>query len=110
MAEDDEMELKALFAPATKDGVIDAETLSELQFITRVHSLPAQELFYKWESYCLKMGDNDMRLNAQTVKSLKQDVQDHFEKEIKHKSHNLNTGKRSTGTPRAGGGDGVFGM
>lgn len=109
MAEYDN-ELNDLFASATASGgPIEADVLTELQSIMRLHSLPPQELFYKWESYSIKMGQDDMKLDIDTVRALKQNVQDGLEKENrKAKAHASN--KRVGATPRNAGNNDVFGM
>jgi hypothetical protein len=110
MAEQDIEELNALFAspPASE---LEPDVLSELQSIMRLHSIPPQELFYKWESYSIKMGSDDMKLNIDTARALKRDVQDGLEREARNKTHVRQADKRTGATPRAGahGGD-VLGM
>jgi DNA polymerase alpha subunit B len=103
-------ELNELFSPASPDG-LPKDVLAELQSILRVHSITPQELFYKWESFCLKMGAEEMKLTLDTVRQLKQDVQDTLERESRGKV-GRQTEKRSapTATPRATGTTDVFGM
>lgn len=110
MAEIDN-ELNDLFSSATlSGGPIEADVLAELHSIMRLHSIPPQELFYKWESYSIKMGQDDMELNIDTVRALKQNVQDGLEKENrKTKAHASN--KRVGAIPRnVGISSDVFGM
>ncbi|KAB8296209.1 hypothetical protein EYC80_008992 [Monilinia laxa] len=110
MAEVDN-ELNDLFSSATGSGrPIEADVLAELHSIMRLHSLPPQELFYKWESYSIQMGQDDMKLDIDTVRALKQNVQDGLEKENrKTKAHASN--KRVGATPRnVGNSNDVFGM
>jgi DNA polymerase alpha subunit B len=106
-------ELNALFAPSSSSG-LPADVLGELQSMLRLHSISAQELFYKWESYSLKMGPDDTMLNLETVRAFKKDVQDALERESKGKSHvRGGTDKRNGvgATPRAVTTNGdVFGM
>lgn len=103
-------ELNELFSPASPDG-LPKDVLAELQSILRVHSIPPQELFYKWESFCLKMGTEDMKLNIDTVRQFKRDVQDTLERESRQKT-GRQTEKRSApmATPRAAASTDVFGM
>jgi len=58
----------------------------------------------------MKMGMDDMKLNMDTARALKQDVQDGLERENRSKAH-LQTNKRGGATPRnvTNNGD-VFGM
>ncbi|KAF7865497.1 hypothetical protein EAF04_006471 [Stromatinia cepivora] len=109
--DENDNELNDLFSPATASGgPIEADVLTELQSIMRLHSIPPQELFYKWESYSIKMGQDDMKLDIDTVRALKQNVQDGLEKENrKTKAHTSN--KRMGAAPRnVGNNNDVFGM
>jgi DNA polymerase alpha subunit B len=109
MAESTESELRERFVPAAC-AELEPDVLSELQSIMRLHSIDVQELWYKWESYSMKMGQDDMKLNIDTARALKQDVQDGLERENRSKAH-LQTNKRGGATPRnvTNSGD-VFGM
>jgi len=102
-------ELNELFAASYSEG-LPKDVLAELQSILRVHSITAEELFYKWESYSIKMGD-EMKLNMDTVRSFKRDVQEALERETRGKA-GRQTEKRNavTATPRAAAGADVFGM
>lgn len=110
MAENDS-ELNDLFSSATASGEpLEADVLTELHSIMRLHSIPPQELFYKWESYSIKMGQDDMKLDIDTVRALKQSVQDGLEKENR-KTKAQTSNKRVGATPRnAGNNNDVFGM
>ncbi|KAL3472874.1 DNA polymerase alpha subunit B N-terminal-domain-containing protein [Aspergillus californicus] len=105
-------ELTDLFTPSAPDG-IPADILAELQSIMRVHGIPAQELFYRWESYCLRMGSEETKLDLDTVRLFKRDVQENLERQARGR-HQVE--KRGGPAPRAAaaaggavGGD-VFGM
>ena len=78
-------ELNELFAGSSPDG-LRRDVLLELQSILRVQSISAQELFYKWESYCLKMGSEETRLSLDTVRAFKRDVQEALERESRGKT------------------------
>lgn len=103
-------ELNSLFAPNLKNG-LEADVLSELESIMRLHSLPSQELFYKWESYSMKIGRDDP-LSLDTARELKKDIQDSLEREVR-KVH-VKQERRPGATPRNvkafGGSDDIFGM
>ncbi|PWY66118.1 DNA polymerase [Aspergillus heteromorphus CBS 117.55] len=103
-------ELNELFAAAAPDG-IPKDILAELQSTLRIHSISAQELFYKWESYCLKMGPDELKLDLSTVRLFKKDVQDTLERESRGRA-GRQTEKRvaPTATPRASVKSDVFGM
>ncbi|KAJ5690084.1 hypothetical protein N7462_004476 [Penicillium macrosclerotiorum] len=102
-------ELNELFAASYPDG-LPKDVLAELQSILRVHLITAEELFYKWESYSMKMGE-DVKLTLDTVRGFKQDVQESLERESRGKT-GRQTEKRTavTATPRGAAGGDVFGM
>lgn len=117
--------LNGLFAPTSSEG-LEADILGVLESILRLYSITPQELFYKWESYCLKMGggagaDNgesgEVKLDLDTARMFSKDVRDGFERSAQQ-THGRGAGKASekkshgvNATPKAGasGGD-VFGM
>lgn len=104
-------ELNELFASSAPDG-LPQDVLTELQSILRLHGITPQELFYKWESYSMKMGSEDTRLDLNTVRAFKRDVQDSLERETRGKNHQFRSAEKKGGvmaTPRAGNTD-VFGM
>jgi len=103
-------ELNTLFTSVSKPLQLEPDILSELQSIMRLHSLPAQELYYKWESYCMKMGNDDMKLDIESARALKKDVQDGLERESRSKAHVLSSSKKGKATPRTGGAGDVLGM
>lgn len=94
-----EEELRELFASANAD--IDTDIMAELQSIMRLHSIDPQELWYKWESYSMKMGTEELKLDMATARALKESVQDNLERENRSKAaHVLTSTKRAAGTPR----------
>ncbi|TKA29230.1 hypothetical protein B0A50_03740 [Salinomyces thailandicus] len=100
-------ELNKAFATDLSDDVA-----TELQHIIRLLDLDPQELFFKWESYVIKMGVENTRLEMKTVKDFKKDLQDALERESRAKGHHVghnSAAKKPSATPRATGGD-VFGM
>lgn len=99
MEDTTEIELKERFASA--GGDLEADVLGELQSILRIHSIDAEELWYKWESYSMKMGGaDDLKLNFDTARALKKDVQEGLERENKGKAHLASSNKRGGVTPR----------
>lgn len=108
--DDTTAELNELFAASVPDGLSE-DILAELQSILRVQLISPQELFYKWESYCLKMGAEETKMNLETVRLFKRDVQDSLERESRGRA-GRQTEKRSTvtATPRVGMASDVFGM
>jgi DNA polymerase alpha subunit B len=111
MADTDTQELNERFAVG--DQQLEPDMLAELQSIMRMHSLSAQDLFFKWESYCIKMDMDDMKLSVDNLRSLKRDIQDALERENRnHNAHVAKSEKRVGATPRTAvksNGD-VFGM
>ncbi|KAL7270614.1 DNA-directed DNA polymerase alpha subunit pol12 [Rhizina undulata] len=100
-------------------GDLPPEIMSEFQSMLRLHNIDANELFYKWESYSMKMGD-ETRLTLDTVRAFKKDAQELLEKEMRGKARMQNAaGQKSvqraprTSAVMGGGGvlellDGVF--
>lgn len=105
-------ELNELFAASFPEG-IPKDILGQLRTILQDHAISPQELFYKWESYTLKMGADDMKMTMDTVRAFKKDVQDMLERESRSKTH-LRSGDKRGGpgaTPRAAmNTDDIFGM
>ncbi|CRG84417.1 DNA polymerase alpha subunit B [Talaromyces islandicus] len=104
-------ELNELFASSAPDG-LPQDVLTELQSMLRLHGITPQELFYKWESYSMKMGADDTKLDLNTVRAFKRDVQDSVERGSRDKNHQVRGMEKRSGvsaTPRAGNTD-VFGM
>ncbi|KAH9828173.1 DNA polymerase alpha subunit B-like [Teratosphaeria destructans] len=89
------------------------EVATELQHIQRLLDVGAQELFFKWESYVIKMGVDTTRLDAKTLHDFKKDLQDALERESRAKTrahHGLpSAAKKSAATPRARAGAGAGG-
>ena len=104
-------ELNDLFAipPVTE---LPSDVLGELQSILRLHSISPQELSYKWESYTMKMGSEQTKLDLATARAFKEDLQEMLERESRGKAHVRSVDKRGAyATPRsATKGDDVFGM
>lgn len=108
MADTDE--LNELFA--APGSTLPDDVINELLAVTRLLTLSPQELFFKWESYVIKMGVENTKLEYKTVKDFKKDLQDALDRESRAKGHHqVHSTKKAAPTPRAasGGGD-VFGM
>lgn len=104
-------ELNNLFTipPVTE---LPSDVLGELQSILRLHSISPQELSYKWESYTMRMGSEQTKLDLATARAFKKDLQEMLERESRGKAHVRSVDKRGAyATPRsATKGDDVFGM
>ncbi|KAI0407374.1 DNA polymerase alpha/epsilon subunit B [Xylaria palmicola] len=110
MSEAEIKELNERFG--TGDKPLDHNVLVELQSIMQLHSLSPQDLFFKWESYCIKMDMDEMKLSVESLGALKQDLLDALERSNRSHQVQVKTEKRVGATPRAamkGSGD-VFGM
>ncbi|KAI0490605.1 DNA polymerase alpha/epsilon subunit B [Xylaria cf. heliscus] len=110
MAEADIQELNERFG--TGDKPLEHNVLVELQNIMELHSLSPQDLFFKWESYCIKMDMDELKLSVETLGSLKQDLLDALERSNRSHQVQIKTEKRAGATPRVvakNAGD-VFGM
>lgn len=114
MEEDRRDQLVELFAPQP-DAELAPDVMGELQSMLRLHSIAPQELFYKWESYSLKMGADETRLDLNTARAFKTDLFESLERENRSKVHTRAGADRRTAagaTPRnvvKNSGD-VFGM
>ncbi|TGJ82254.1 hypothetical protein E0Z10_g6496 [Xylaria hypoxylon] len=110
MADAETQELNEHFATGGKP--LEHNVLVELQNIMQLHSLSAEDLFFNWESYCIKMEMDEMRLSVETLGGLKQHLLDALERNNRTHQVQIKTEKRAGATPRAAlknGGD-VFGM
>lgn len=110
MADAETQELNERFA--TGDKPLDHNVLVELKSIMQLHSLSPQDLFFKWESYCIKMDIDEMKLSVETLGALKQDLLDALERNNRSHQVQIKTEKRVGATPRTAtknSGD-VFGM
>ncbi|KAF6819148.1 DNA polymerase subunit alpha B [Colletotrichum sojae] len=102
-----EAEINGFFASGDKG--IEPDVLSELQSIMRLHEISAEDLFYKWESFCIKMDMDATNPEIAHIRNFKKDIQDALEKNNRQQTH-IKTEKRGHATPRAGKGGDVFGM
>ena len=102
-------DLNDLFGQSFKNG-LPAEITGELESMQRLHSIKPQELFFKWESYCIKMGAEETKLDLDTVRMFKKDIQDSVEREHRGRAQR-GSDKRATmtATPRASNSD-AYGM
>ncbi|EGD96639.1 DNA polymerase alpha/primase associated subunit [Trichophyton tonsurans CBS 112818] len=110
MAEPTE-QLNELFGGSFPDG-LPQDVLGELLSILQLHAIEPQELFYKWESYCMKMAGEETVLNLDTVRSFKRSLHDAIERESRAKTQMRGAEKRNTGPaaprPAAGANQGIF--
>ena len=74
------------------------DILGELQSILRLHSITPEELYFKWESYCLKMGSEETKLDLTTARAFKKDIQEMLERDSRGKAHARNGEKKGVHT------------
>ena len=100
-------ELNGLFS----GGELKPEVLGELNSILKLYSISPQELFYKWESYSIKMGGSSAGPDLKTVRDFKKDLHEALGRESRGKANVRTDDKRRVGaTPRASTAGDVFGM
>jgi DNA polymerase alpha subunit B len=89
-----------------------SSVLRELQSIIHIHDISPEDLSYKWDSYCMKMGAQDTQLSLKTVREFKKDLQENLERESRAKLHTKQADRKpGMATPRAGfGGMDVLGI
>jgi DNA polymerase alpha subunit B len=94
-------ELQERFMLPSNDA--SSAILAELQSVLRIHDINAEDVWLKWESYAIKMGSEDTKLDLKTVRDFKKDLQENLEREVRGKQHNKGLEKRTVAaTPRAG--------
>ncbi|KAF2398644.1 DNA polymerase subunit alpha B [Trichodelitschia bisporula] len=101
-------ELNEHFAP--HGDALRPEVLMELNSILRIHNIDPEELSYKWESYCMKMGAEETKLDLKTARDFKKDLQEILERETRAKQAKAMDKRPLGGTPRVGAGGDVLGM
>lgn len=108
MAETTVAELNQFFGAADKG--LTQDVVVEMQSIMRLHNLSPEELFFKWESYCIRLDMDDIRPTYEKMRAFKQSLQDALEKATRTQVHSKPE-KRLGATPRATAkGADVFGM
>ncbi|KAK5216456.1 DNA-directed DNA polymerase alpha subunit pol12 [Exophiala xenobiotica] len=107
--------LDAVFDPSGNG--LPSDILGVLESTLRLHSLTAEELFIKWEVYCLKMGSEETKLDLETARMFAKDVQDSVERgDSRAQQQGSKFAPKSDrksavhATPRAVGTGDVFGM
>lgn len=104
-------ELQSFFSPGGKP--LPPDVLSELQSIMNIYDLSAEDLFFKWDAYCIKLDlDAQTSLNILSIRNLKQTIQDALKKASHSRQQHQVKGERKIAPgPRAGGGgDDMYGM
>ncbi|KAI5811009.1 DNA polymerase alpha subunit B N-terminal-domain-containing protein [Peziza echinospora] len=98
-------------ALAKRFGNLTPDVAGELASMLRIFTTDIQELWYKWESYCIKLGlDRDHKMSLENVRDFKKDVQDALEKEVKNRArgaHGAGTSGSKRAVKRESGADGL---
>ncbi|KAL0263555.1 DNA-directed DNA polymerase alpha subunit pol12 [Diplodia seriata] len=106
--DDTASEINELFS--SPNATLPQDVLLELQSLLRLHSISPQELFYKWESYSIKMGP-DTTLTLKTARDFKKDIQETLERENRAKAAHARSDRRTVAPSRAGASNAdVFGV
>lgn len=92
------------------DKGLGQDVVVEMQSIMRLHDLSPDDLYFKWESYCIKLDMDETQPSFEKMRAFKQDLQDALEKTTRTQVHSK-PDRRMGATPRTTnkGGD-VFGM
>ena len=82
-----------------------------LESMLRLHSISAQDLYYKWETYCMTMGD-ETSLDLGTARMFQKSVQDTVERGHHGKAGGRGSERKPVviATPRVASNGDVFGM
>lgn len=98
MADDEILaELTERFGTAGKPLEPDVE--AELRSIMRLHDLSVEDMFFKWDAYCIKMDSNDLKATPEVLRAFKQSLQDALERSTRTQA-NVKPEKRVGATPR----------
>ncbi|KAG5920652.1 hypothetical protein E4U42_006137 [Claviceps africana] len=101
-----ETDIQARFSP---NEALEPDVLYEIQSILRLHDLSVDDLFFKWDAYCIKMElDAQSALSLQGIRSLKQNIQDELEKS--HRAAQVRSERKVNVASRGAAGGDVFGM
>lgn len=79
---------------ATGGQALEPDVVVQLQSIMNMHGLPVQELFYKWEAYCIKMDLEAAAMSMERLRSFKQDLQDALERRNQEQQPSLSVHKK----------------
>lgn len=105
-------ELKDRFSP---NQPLEEDIAAELESIMRIYNISAEDLFFKWDSYCLKLDiDALTALTLKNVRNLKQNLLDELEKTQRNVHVKKERNAAATPRPKAGlmnkGSSDVYGM
>ena len=79
-------------------GKLPSIAVEELKSMLRLYDITPEELFFKWESYCIRLGyDSDVKISVEHVTDFKRDVQKMLEAEVRGK-RGVGGGGKAAGT------------
>lgn len=84
------------------DTPLEPDVLAELKSTARLHGLSAEDLFYKWESYCIRLEAEASAVTLAAVRNFKQGIQDELVKSNQARAAE----RRVAATPRGAKGRG----
>ncbi|KAI5461370.1 DNA polymerase alpha subunit B N-terminal-domain-containing protein [Mariannaea sp. PMI_226] len=90
-------DLQSFFSP---NKSLEPDVLGELESILRLHDLSAEDLYFKWESYCIKLDHDAQNVTLDTVRNLKQSIQDALENS--NRQVHVKLERKIASTPRGG--------
>lgn len=91
------------------DKCLAQDVTVEMQSIMRLHDLSPEDLYFKWESYCIKLDIDAANPSFDKMRDFKQGLQNDLEKSTRTQVHSKPE-KRVGATPRTSKGADVFGM
>lgn len=97
--------IKEHFSP---NAPLEPDVLTELRSTADLHGLSAEDLFYKWESYCIRLEADASAVTLTTARAFKRHTLDELEKSNQARAEQ----KRVAATPRGvkGKGGDVYNM
>ncbi|KAK5654786.1 hypothetical protein OQA88_6822 [Cercophora sp. LCS_1] len=88
-----------------------SDVVNVLRSIMRLYELSVEDMWFKWDAYCIKLDTDGTSVSIDTLHSFKQDLQDQLERSNRTQAQ-VKTEKRVGATPRtvAKNNSDVFGM
>lgn len=101
----EEAAIQEHFSP---NAPLEPDVLTDLRSTADLHGLSAEDLFYKWESYCIRLEADASVVTLPAVRGFKRSTLDELEKSNQAKAEQ----KRIAATPRGvkGKGGDVYNM
>ncbi|PFH60743.1 hypothetical protein XA68_10451 [Ophiocordyceps unilateralis] len=104
---DDEAELSARFAGGK---TLEADVTAELQSVMRLYELSAEDVLFKWETYCLRRGHDAGEVSLPAVRGLKYSIHEELERERREALVKKKEKKRAVAPTAKAGAVDVMGM